>query len=269
MEDLGEYKIKPFSKVRRILSEFNTIASQNPNVLGLVEVNVSKAKALIQQYDEKSGIKLSFTGWVIHCLGKAVEEHKKIHAYRKGKKKIIIYDNVHVNILVERPTKDGKIIPVSHVIRYANRKNVEEITREIRLVQNQEFMEREQLVERSQSSTKLFFLLPRFLGRQIIKKMLRNTDYFINRAGTVGITAIGMFGKEISGWAVPFATHTLNLAIGGIKKKPCITEGKSNICDILNLTLQINHNIVDGAPAARFVSRLVELIEAAYGLDFE
>jgi pyruvate/2-oxoglutarate dehydrogenase complex dihydrolipoamide acyltransferase (E2) component len=36
---------------------------------------------------------------------------------------------------------------------------------------------------------------------------------------------------------------------------------------ILNLTVLFDHEVIDGAPAARFTRRLVELIESGYGLD--
>ena len=35
--------------------------------------------------------------------------------------------------------------------------------------------------------------------------------------------------------------------------------------EILNLTVVFDHDVADGAPAARFVWRLVELIESGYG----
>jgi hypothetical protein len=35
---------------------------------------------------------------------------------------------------------------------------------------------------------------------------------------------------------------------------------------MLSLTVVFDHDVVDGAPAARFVKRLVELIESGYGL---
>jgi pyruvate/2-oxoglutarate dehydrogenase complex dihydrolipoamide acyltransferase (E2) component len=36
---------------------------------------------------------------------------------------------------------------------------------------------------------------------------------------------------------------------------------------LYNLTVSFDHDIVDGAPATRFVHRLVELIESGCGLD--
>jgi len=35
----------------------------------------------------------------------------------------------------------------------------------------------------------------------------------------------------------------------------------------LSLTISFNHDIIDGAPAARFAQRLKDLIESGYGLD--
>ena len=34
-----------------------------------------------------------------------------------------------------------------------------------------------------------------------------------------------------------------------------------------NLTVAFDHDVVDGAPAARFLNRLVEMIESGYGLE--
>ncbi len=44
-------------------------------------------------------------------------------------------------------------------------------------------------------------------------------------------------------------------------------EGRIEPREILNLTVMFDHEIIDGAPAARFTHRLVELIESGYGLD--
>ena len=84
--------------------------------------------------------------------------------------------------------------------------------------------------------------------------------------GTVGITAVGMFGKD-AGWGIPPALPTLMITLGGIGEKPLIIDGRIATRDFLSLTISFNHDIVDGAPAARFIKRFKELIENGYGLD--
>jgi pyruvate/2-oxoglutarate dehydrogenase complex dihydrolipoamide acyltransferase (E2) component len=36
---------------------------------------------------------------------------------------------------------------------------------------------------------------------------------------------------------------------------------------MLDLTLMFDHDVIDGAPAARFSARLIELMESAHGLE--
>jgi pyruvate/2-oxoglutarate dehydrogenase complex dihydrolipoamide acyltransferase (E2) component len=79
------------------------------------------------------------------------------------------------------------------------------------------------------------------------------------------MTAVGMFGKG-SGWAISFGVHTLDIALGGIVEKPGVVDRRIEIREYLCVTISFDHDIVDGAPAARFTARLKELIESGYGL---
>ena len=74
-----------------------------------------------------------------------------------------------------------------------------------------------------------------------------------------------MFGKG-AGWGIPITQHTLDLTLGGIAEKPGVVDGQITIREYLSMTLSFDHTIIDGAPAARFTTRLKELIESGYGL---
>ena len=268
MKELGTYKIREFSKIRQALSEFYEISIKRTSMVGLVELNVDKARKLMKIIESDSGIKPSFTGWLIKCIGQAVSEHKQVHAYRLKKNKIIVFDNVHVNIMVEKTMSSGKKVPVNHVVISDNNKTVLEITKEIRDIQNKSVDESDQVVEGTpESYLKYYSLVPKLIRKWVIRRNMRDTMFVIRNAGTVAITALGMFGKNVAGWPIPFATNTLNVAVGGIKRKPIMVKGKIEEQEILNLTVQIDHNIVDGAPATRFVSKLAKLVEEAYGLE--
>ena len=54
--------------------------------------------------------------------------------------------------------------------------------------------------------------------------------------------------------------------MGGIGQKREDVDGQSVLRDYLSLTVSFDHNMIDGAPAARFTERLKELIESGYGL---
>ena len=55
---------------------------------------------------------------------------------------------------------------------------------------------------------------------------------------------------------------SLLVLVGGIASKPAVHEGEIVIREFLNLTVSFDHDIVDGAPAARFAKKLSDLIES-------
>ena len=61
--------------------------------------------------------------------------------------------------------------------------------------------------------------------------------------------------------------HSSTFALGAIVKKPYIIDGKIEHRDILHITAEFNHDIVDGAPAARCIARLTETIKEGFGLE--
>jgi hypothetical protein len=56
---------------------------------------------------------------------------------------------------------------------------------------------------------------------------------------------------------------SLELIVGGISQQPVVVDGQVVVRDVLNLTLAIDHDIIDGAPAARFGAELRQALETA------
>ena len=75
-----------------------------------------------------------------------------------------------------------------------------------------------------------------------------------------------MFGRG-GGWGLCRPNHTLAVVIGGLARKPGLVDGRVEAREYLDLTVQVDHDIVDGAPAARFSSMLEELIQSGHGLE--
>ena len=97
--------------------------------------------------------------------------------------------------------------------------------------------------------------------------LLGHTSAGRRRSGTVSVSAVGMFGAG-GGFGIGAPTVlTLNVVVGGISEKPRVIDGAVAIREILDLTVTVDHNLVDGAPAARFAADLTELIESGAALD--
>lgn len=77
-----------------------------------------------------------------------------------------------------------------------------------------------------------------------------------------------MFGPQ-GGWGLPLAPPTLMVTVGGITTKPRYVAGELQPRQLVALTISVDHEIADGAPAARFARRLTALIEQADGLTSE
>jgi pyruvate/2-oxoglutarate dehydrogenase complex dihydrolipoamide acyltransferase (E2) component len=69
------------------------------------------------------------------------------------------------------------------------------------------------------------------------------------------------------GFGIGFPTVlTLGVLVGGMSERPVAKDGRVETRDVLDLTVTVDHNVVDGAPAARFVEDLRLLIESAAAL---
>jgi len=240
-------------------------------VQGLIEIDVTNALAKMEEIKKHQNYKVSMTAWVAKCVSQAVMENKHLNSYRKGGRKIIVFDDVDISVIIEVTTKSGKKIPYNYVIRKAETKSVKAIADEIRSYQDKKMSEKEQLTrEGSARYMSLYTLLPRFFRRFVIRTIITNPFRVKKLMGTVGITSLGMFIKGQGAWAVPFGDKTLNIAIGGIKDHAIVRDGKVEARKILCTTILIDHDIVDGAPTTRFISRLSELMgEITYLKDLE
>jgi pyruvate/2-oxoglutarate dehydrogenase complex dihydrolipoamide acyltransferase (E2) component len=60
---------------------------------------------------------------------------------------------------------------------------------------------------------------------------------------------------------------SLQLVVGGIAERPRVINHQIEIRKVLDLTVTLDHNVVDGGPAARFGAELRHQIESAQVLQ--
>jgi len=255
------YEVIPYPKLRRALAVTLRSAKGKSMIHGLLEVDVTKAREFLQDHKANTGEPLSFTAFIITCLAKAVDENKSLQACRKGSKHLLVFDDVDVATPIEREMA-GQKQPIVSIIRAANKKTFRQIHHEIRAAQVN-------AVKQAWEGLKDFGWLPLVVFRVIWPMFwwMKNRSPSVQKkyGGTVGVSAVGMFGKG-SGWGIPINDHSLDLTLGGIAEKPGVVDGHIAIREYLCITLSFNHDLIDGAPAARFTQRLKELIESGYGL---
>lgn len=148
---------------------------------------------------------------------------------------------------------------LAHVVRDADVRDVVELTDELRRVQT------------DLSASGSGRLLARFEGPLARLPGLPSAMYAVlsrsvrlrQLSGTVAVTAVGMFAAGDGFGVAPPTLMSLQVVVGGVSERPFVHRGRVEVRDVLDLTVTIDHNVVDGAPAARFAADLRRLVEAA------
>lgn len=274
MDDIGTYQERVFPKFRNPTIDTLELGRKKHHIPLLFEIDVTEGRSYLRGIKTASGQGISFTAWALKCIGQAVSEHKAVHGLRRGRRRLVLFDDVDISVVVERAVtrSDGQseTLPMPYVVRRANAKSLHAIHTEIRAAQEATLEQGAVQIgaSRQAAAARLFAALPRWLRSLILWRRLMNDPFLTKRLmGTVIVTSIGNIGKDQgSGWGIPLGIHPLIAAIGSIARKPGVVGDAIEIREYLSLTILFDHDVVDGAPAARFVQRLKELLETGYGL---
>jgi pyruvate/2-oxoglutarate dehydrogenase complex dihydrolipoamide acyltransferase (E2) component len=256
-------KVVNFPTTRNVIIDSMIEGAKIHRVLGQTEIDVTLARECIRRMREE-GQNVSFTGRVLYCVGQSVGEFKEVHAVKKGGK-LYMFDDVDVSTTIERVTTDGHKIPVPVIVRSSNKKSFAEISAELNTAKTAEFTGMMLGKSREAKLASSFSKMPYFI-RNIVWRKTRNDPFFRKKImGTVILTSIGMFGPD-GGWATAISPYPLEVVVGGIGKKPAVVEDRIEIREFMALTIGIDHDVVDGAPATRWTTRFCRLLQNACGL---
>jgi pyruvate/2-oxoglutarate dehydrogenase complex dihydrolipoamide acyltransferase (E2) component len=266
MDVVGKYQTQTFLSSRLLTMDVCHIGLRKHYVEALVELDITEARKKIREKKRLSE-DVSLTAWLIKCISNVCVEYKLMHGIRSGKRKVVVFDDVDISIMVERDTQ-GETVPLPYVLRRTNEKSVSEIWHEIKDAQEQPIRGEEDYVLGSRRNAvlmRMFCSLPGFLRRYFLNRMIRNPILAKRGMGTVMVSSLNMLGR-FKGWFVPVGIHTLIVAVGSMSRKPGIVDGEIEIREFLDLSILVDHDVVDGGPAARALSRLTQLIESGSGL---
>lgn len=254
------YEVRPFPKIRRAYVDVLREGHRHHIIHGLVEVDVTRARSILRDRSSDASVPLSFTGWIVACVSKCVDENRMMHAHRRGRSELVLFEDVDVNLQLEQVEDDGTRIVQSRIVRAANYKTVEEISTEIREAQQVGEADRRRL-----RGTLWLATVPGFIRTLIWRLVIARPILSKRFGGTIAVSSVGMFGQSL-GWGIPVTPAPLMVTVGGIGLRPVLVDDRVENREHLSLTISVDHDIIDGAPAARFVARLRELVEGAYGL---
>ena len=185
------------------------------------------ATALVALRDQliQDEVGVSYNDLFLYILGRVLREHPQINVSLEGDT-IKLWQRIHIGLAVD--TERGLLVPV---IRDVDQKGVLQLAEETR-----------SLVERAQNGQ----CTPDELS-----------------GGTFTLTNLGMFGVDAFTPLINLPECGI-LGVGRIKRQPVMVGDKVVGRQMVWLSLTFDHRLVDGAPAARFLQRVVQLVEGPH-----
>jgi pyruvate/2-oxoglutarate dehydrogenase complex dihydrolipoamide acyltransferase (E2) component len=257
MEPRGGFEVGPFPRSRRVIVDIGRATRRRPTIRGFIEVDVTEARRRLRDHEAASGEDLSFTAFLVACVGRAVAADRSVQALRDLRGRLVQFEDVDVNISVEVEL-EGRSFPMNHVLRAVQGRSVGDLSAEIRRVQHDPSRSPTARLARS---ARWFLMAPGVVRVWAFRLLYRLPHRQKALVGTVGLTAVGMMGRG-GGWGTAFQVRPLEVVVGGIATRPGWSDGTVAPREVLDLTLAFDHDVVDGAPATRFAGRLRDLIEA-------
>jgi pyruvate dehydrogenase E2 component (dihydrolipoamide acetyltransferase) len=215
----------PLSGVRAIIAERMAQShSQTAPVTLTAETDATELVEMRQRLGARD-IGVSYNDLLIFILGRALRDHPRLNASLDGEQ-IKLWRRIDIGLAVD--TDRGLLVPV---VRNADQKGLAQLAAETK-----------HLAEQARSG-------------KITPDLLRG--------GTFTLTNLGMLGIDAFTPIVNLP-ETAILGVGRIKEKPAVHNGQVAIRHLMWLSLTFDHRLVDGGLAARFLGRVVELVESPY-----
>ena len=249
-----QVQAQPFPSNRRVVTAAMRAGRRVAPMHGLVDVDVTEANRILACHDPP----WSLTAFVVACVARAAAAHPEVHAYRNWRGQLVTHRHVDVATAVEISTPQGPF-GLLHVLRDADVRDVPGLGAELHRVKREPSSSSSgRLLERAAPvATRIPGAVP------AVYAVMARSVAVRQRIGTVAVTAVGMFAGGGGFGLTPPVLMSLQVVVGGMTQRPRAVRGRVEVRDVLDLTVTIDHTVVDGAPAARFGAALRGLIETA------
>ena len=263
----GRTTRETFPRSRFGTFDVGVISRSKHHIAGLLEIDVTAGRERLRRL-RRDGTPISFTAWIVKTIAGAVMESPEVHGILQGRRRRVMFSDVDVALIVER-TVDGTAVPLPVLLPQSESRTLEDIDAYITAAVTQTVRGAEDFQlgrRRSKILMALYYRLPQPIRIWILKRILRNPARHKATMGTVVVSSLAA-GMRFPGWILPTSMHNLVFGVGSVVRKPRVLREQVLPRDVLHLTVMFDHDVVDGAPAARFISRLVRMLETATVLD--
>ena len=225
----------PITSMRKAIAQRTTSSKMDvPHFYVTAIVDVSDALEFLKHAaalsQKKGWSKPSLTDVVLRATAMALQLSPQLNASFQGDE-IVYFQDVHIGLVVA--LADGVIIPV---VVNADRKDLYALA-----------ATRRQLQEKA-------------MAGKLSKAELTGSTFTISNLGKYGVENF---------IAVINPPEAAILALGTAKKRPSVREGQIVPREEMMVTLSVDHRLVDGVAAARFLNEFKNIVENPLELAFD
>jgi pyruvate dehydrogenase E2 component (dihydrolipoamide acetyltransferase) len=223
----GNVELVKITSLRKAIVKGMTISKQViPHTVLMDEVNVDKLVELRQKVKAQAAaqdIKLTYMAFVMKATILALKKFPWFNAsFDQENEQMVVKKFYNIGMAVD--TKDGLIVPN---IKDADQMSILELAKQISIVAKDT------------------------VDRKIQLSQLQNTTFSITNFGAANVA-----------YGTPIINHPEVgiLGIGKIEKKPVVINDELTIGYVLPLSLAVDHRVIDGADAGRFLNEIKSLL---------
>ena len=227
---------EPLTQIRKAISKNMLNSKQSAaHMTVFEEVEISELIKVRGRYKDgfaKKDVKLTYLPFIVKAVVHALKHHRQVNSQMDLANDRMIFNNRY-NIGIAVDTPEGLVVPV---IKDADQLSIMEIAQQIT-----------ELAEKANS-------------RKLSMDDMKGGTFTITNYGSIG----GIFATPVINY--PQAGI---LGIGRIIKKPIIKDDAVVPGSVLALSLSVDHRIVDGGEASRFINKVMEYLADPIALIME
>jgi len=199
------------------------------------------------------GSKVTVTAILLKAIAIAQRAHPDSRTASLPWGRTVTFNDIVAGFTVERYIGEQPAVFFG-AIKNPDTKSVEEIASELKQYSEAEMDAIEHLDRQNN-----FNNMPWLFRRIILWLGLRYPAVRLKYLGaTFGMSSIGKWGAKA---LIPPCVSTSTFGIGEIEQRAVVRDGKIVVRPMMTITLNFDHRIIDGGPAARFVGDVKRLLE--------
>jgi len=224
---------EPLSQIRKTIAKNMIRSKQNAAHMTVIEeVEVSELVKLRENHKQNyadRGLKLSYLPFILKAVSIALKEFPSLNSQMDLENDRMILKK-YVNLGIAVDTDNGLVVPV---IRNVDKLSIAELSAQIM-----------ELAEKARD-------------RKLTLDDFKDGTFSVTNYGSIG----GTFGVPVINYP-----QAAILGIGRILKTPVVKNDDIVVGHVLPLSMSVDHRIVDGAEAARFINRVTGLLKEPVSL---